>query len=124
MTTTPPVTPPAGADDPKAVAYAALEAALKTSDAAANNPANTKAARDVAFNASTALSEQLDALDQAVFTGNTVDLQASAKAMDEGMKELKALKEQIEAISKDLKEAATIVSYLDQAIGKLSALGM
>jgi hypothetical protein len=118
------VTPPTGADDPKDAAYAALEAALKTSDAAANNPANTKAARDVAFNASTALSEQLDALDQAVFTGNTVDLQASAKAMDEGMKQLKALKEQIEAISKDLKEATTIISYLDQALGKLSALGM
>lgn len=124
MKTTPPVTPPAGADDPKDAAYAALEAALKTSDAAANNPANTKAARDVAFNASTALSEQLDALDQAVFTGNTVDLQASAKAMDEGMKQLKALKEQIEAISKDLKEATTIISYLDQALSKLSALGM
>jgi hypothetical protein len=124
MTTTPPVTPPTGAADPKAAAYAALNAALATSNAAANNPANTKAARDVAFDTSTALSAQLDALDQAVFTGNTVDLKASAKEMDKGMDQLKALQKQIAAIGNDMKEGAAILSGLDQALGKLSALGM
>lgn len=49
MSTIPPATPPTDAVDPKQAAYDALNDLLNTATAAANNPANTQAARDTVF---------------------------------------------------------------------------
>jgi cbb3-type cytochrome oxidase cytochrome c subunit len=116
--------PAAGAADPKQAAYDALNALLDTATAAANNPANTPAARDVAFTTRRALSAQLAALDQAQFTGNTVDLQAAEAEMKPGMTNLVALKAKISALGNDLKEAASILSGIDKVVGEFTALGL
>jgi CHASE3 domain sensor protein len=110
------------AADPKQPAYDALTRLLQTSSDAANNPANTPAAQELAYQVRSATSAQLDALDLAVFTGDTVDLQAASAKMTPGMDQLKALKAQIEGISQDLKEFASIVSGIDEAVGELSHL--
>jgi hypothetical protein len=89
-----------------------------------NNPANTQAARDVARALWNATNDQLDALDQAVFTGNTVQLQAAAAAMTPGMTQLKALQTQISSLGNDLKEAASILSGIDNAVMELGVLGL
>jgi hypothetical protein len=123
MSTIPPATPPTGAVDPKQAAYDALNDLLNTATAAANNPANTQAARDTAFALRTATSAQLDALDQAVFTGNTVQLQAAAE-MTPGITQLKALQTQISALGNGLKEAASILSGIDKAVTELGAFGL
>ena len=107
MSSTPPAAPSQGPADPKQSAYDALNDLLNTAAAAATNPANTPAAREIAFTLRTTTSAQLDALDQQVFTGNTVQLQAAAAAMTPGMTDLKALQKQIAALGNDLKEAAS-----------------
>jgi hypothetical protein len=124
MTTIPPMSPAEDEEDPKEAAYTALSDALEAAQAAANNPANTKAARDLAFDAATAISDQMDAVDEAVFTGDTVDLDGSEDAMTEGIAQLKALQEQIAEIGNGMKEGATIISGLDEALSKMSALGL
>jgi hypothetical protein len=124
MPTIPPATPPPGAVDPKLAAYDALNDLLNTAAAAANNPANTQAARDTAFALRTAISAQLDALDQAVFTDNTVQLQAVAAEMTPGITQLKALQKQISALGNGLKEAASILSGIDKAVTELGAFGL
>ena len=140
MPTTPPSTPPASTADPKQTACDALNALLKTATAAASNPANSKAAQDAAFDLRTTIVAQLQALNRAVFTGNTVQLQASAFAstrvglaqeamklppgMTPAMTQLKALQKQIAALGSDLKEAASILSAIDSAVTEIGALGM
>jgi hypothetical protein len=124
MSIIPPATPPTGAVDPKQAAYDALNDLLNTATAAANNPANTQAARDAAFALRTATSAQLDALDQAVFTGNTVQLQAAAAEMTPGITQLKTLQIQISALGNSLKEAASILSGIDKAVTELGAFGL
>jgi len=124
MSTIPSATPPTGAVDPKQAAYDALNNLLNTATAAANNPANTQAARDTAFALRTATSAQLDALDQAVFTGNTVRLQAAAAEMTPGITQLKALQTQISALGNGLKEAASILSGIDKAVTELGEFGL
>ncbi len=123
MSTIPPATPSPDADDPKQAAYEALSALLDTATAAANNPANTKAAQDAAFALRTTTAAQLDALDQADFTSHTVALQASAAELSPGITELEALRTQIKALGNDLKEAASILSGIDSAIAELKVLG-
>jgi len=124
MSTTPPATPLTGTADPKQAAFDALKGVLKSAQAAMNNPANTQAARDVARALWNATNDQLDALDQAVFTGNTVQLQAAAAAMTPGMTQLKALQTQISSLGNDLKEAASILSGIDNAVMELGVLGL
>jgi len=124
MSTNPPVTPPAAAPDPKQAAYDALNVLLNTATAAASNPANTPAAQNVAFALRTAVASQLDELDLAVFTGNTVQLQAAADEMKPGMTQLKTLQTQIAALGNDLKEAASILSGIDKAVAELGALSL
>ena len=124
MSTIPSATPPTGAADPKQAAYDALNDLLNTATAAANNPANTQAARDTAFALRTAISAQLDALDQAVFTDNTVQLQAVAAEMTPGITQLKALQTQISALGNGLKEAASILSGIDKAVTELGEFGL
>ena len=124
MPTTPPSTPPASTADPKQTACDALNALLKTATAAASNPANSKAAQDAAFDLRTKIVAQLQALNRAVFTGNTVQLQASAAGMTPAMTQLKALQKQIAALGSDLKEAASILSAIDSAVTEIGALGM
>lgn len=121
MSTTP-IHAVTGGVDPKQAAYDVLNALLTTSAAAAINPANTQEARDAAFDLRTATAAQLDALDQAVFTGNTIDLQAASSAMTPGMKDLKALQERIFEIGNDLKEIASILTGIDKALTELAAL--
>ena len=113
----------AAATDPKQPAYDALNQLLATARAAANNPANTQAAQDAAYTLETAISAQLDALDKAVFTGNTVSLQAAATAMTPGITQLKQLQTKIATLSNDLQEAGAIISGIDKAVGELSVLG-
>jgi high-affinity Fe2+/Pb2+ permease len=115
---------PADAANPKQAAYDALNALLAKSDAAAKNPDNTKAAQDTAFAVRTATAEQLNALDQAVFTGNTVNLQAAAAAMTPAMTELKDLQKKIAALGNALKEATSILSGIDKVVSELGALGL
>jgi len=127
MAKTTPAAPATGGADPKQAAqaaYDALNALLATATAAASNPANSKAAQDVAFDTRRALAAQLDALDQAQFTGNTVDLQAAEAEMKPGMDELKALKTKITALGNGLKEAAALLSGIDKVLGELTALGL
>jgi hypothetical protein len=116
-------TPTAAATDPKQPAYDALNQLLATARAAANNPANTQAAQNTAYALEEAISAQLDALDQAAFTGNTVTLQAAATAMAPGIAQLKQLQTKIEALGNDLQEAASIISGIGKAAGELSVLG-
>ena len=116
-----PATDPA-ALDPKQPSFAALNTLLASSNAAALNPANTQAARDAAWATRTATAQQLEALDLAVFTGNTVQLQAAAASMTPGMDQLKTLKKQISALGNDFKEAATVMADIDQAVAALSGL--
>jgi hypothetical protein len=59
-------------------AYDDLNAQLASAAAAASDPASTRAAQDAAFALRAATQKQLDALDRAVFTGNTVALQVAA----------------------------------------------
>jgi hypothetical protein len=119
---TPPQTPPPAAADPKQAAYDALNALLATAAAAANNPANSQAAQDTAFALRTATQKQLDALDLAVFTGNTVDLQAAAAKLTPGMTDLKALQTKITELGNDLKESASILGWIDKALTELTVL--
>jgi hypothetical protein len=120
----PPATPPPVPADAKQAAYDALNALLSLASTAACNRANTQAAQDAAYDVRNAISARLAALDQAVFTGNTITLHASAGEMTLGMDELKALKAKIEAVGKDLKECAAIASGIENAAGKLTALGV
>ncbi len=115
---------PPDAADPKQAAYDALNDLLAQSTAAANNKDNTKQARDAAFSLRTATAAQLDALDQAKFTGNTVDLQAAEEAMSPGMKQLQELQTQIEALGNELKEATSILTGIDKVIAELGGLGL
>ncbi|MGA2350218.1 MAG: hypothetical protein ABSF70_07290 [Terracidiphilus sp.] len=124
MPTNPPATPPAGAADPKQAAFAALKAVLNTASIAMNNKANTPAAQAAARDLWDETNDQLDALDQAVFTGNTVQLQAGAAAMTPAMTQLKALQAKLKALGDNLKEAATIIAGIDKAVGELGALGI
>jgi hypothetical protein len=114
--------PSDGAAGSAQAAFDKLNALLASADAAAINPANTKEARDAAFDLRTATSAQLDALNQAVITGNTVQLQAAADEMKPGMEELKELKKKIEGIGNGLKEATAIISGIDSAISELGKL--
>ena len=61
-------------------------------------------------------------LNLAVFTGNTVQLQAAAAAMTPGMTQLKALQAKISALGDGLKEAASILSGIDTALTELGKL--
>jgi hypothetical protein len=124
MATTPSSTPLAGAADPKQAAYDALNALLSTASAAATNPANTTAAQDKAFDVRTEVAAQLQALNLAVFTGNTVQLQAAGDDMALAMTQLKALKTQIEALGNALKEGAEILSGIDKIACEFGALGL
>lgn len=122
-----PVTPnPSAADPaapgPKQSSFEALNALLASSNAAANNPDNTQAARDAAWATRTATAKELEALDLAVFTGNTADLQAAAAAMKPGIDELNALKKKISALGNAFKEAGTIIADIDKAVAQLTAL--
>jgi mannose/cellobiose epimerase-like protein (N-acyl-D-glucosamine 2-epimerase family) len=117
-------TPPAGEADPKQAAYDALNALLATATAAATNRDNTAAAQDKAFDVRTEVAAQLQALNLAVFTGNTLQLQAAGDEMAPAMTQLKALKTQIEALGNDLKEAAAIISGIDKVAGEFGALGL
>jgi hypothetical protein len=110
------------AADPKKPAFDALNDLLKTATAAASNPANTKAAQDEAFAVRTATSDQLQALDLAVFEGNTGKIEAAGSELDPGINQLKDLRTKIDAIGNGLKEAATIISGIDKAVAELSAL--
>ena len=78
MSSTQPGMPSSDAVDPKQAAFNALKSVLNTAAAAMNNQDNTQEARDVAHALWSATNDQLDALDLAVFTGNTVQLQAAA----------------------------------------------
>jgi hypothetical protein len=89
-----------------------------------NNQDNTQEARDVAHALWSATNDQLDALDLAVFTGNTVQLQAAADEMTPSMTQLKALKAKIEALGDALKEGAAILSGIDKIAGEFGALGL
>ncbi len=113
MSNTPAPVNAAKAADPKQTAYDALNQLLNTSSDAANNPANTPAAQDAAFAVRTATSTQLAALDLVVFTGNTVQLQASEDSLTPGLNQLKALQARINALAKDLKEAESILQQMD-----------
>jgi hypothetical protein len=124
MSATPAAIQPEGAADPKQAAYDALNALLATATAAANNPANTPAAQDTAFDLRNEVTAQLQALNLAVFTGNTVQLQAAGDEMTPAMTELKALKTKIEALGNDLKECASILSGIDKVAGEFTALGL
>jgi hypothetical protein len=108
--------------DPKQPAFDALNALLRDATAAANNPKNTKAAQDTAFALRTATSEQLQALDLAVFTANTGKIEAAESELDPGITELKDLRKKIDALGNGLKEAASIISGIDKAVAELSAL--
>jgi hypothetical protein len=117
-----PTTPPTGETDPKQTTFNALKTVLKLAQAAMNNPANTPTAQEVARKLWNTTNDQLDALDLAVFTGNTVSLQASSTEMSSGMTQLKALQTQISALGDDLKETASIVTGIGNALTELSAL--
>jgi uncharacterized protein YaaR (DUF327 family) len=106
--------------DPKQPSFAALNALLQTANAAFHNPLNTQTARDTAFDLITTINDQLTALNQAVFTGNTVDLKAAAAAMTPGMDQLKALQKEIAQLGNELKEAASIVTGIDQVVSALA----
>lgn len=116
-----PPTDPA-ASDPKQASFDALNALLASSTAAANNRDNTPAAQDAAWATRTATVTELEALDLAVFTGNTIQLQAAAASMKPGIDQLKALQKQISALGNDFKEAATILADIDKAASALSGL--
>lgn len=122
MSTIPPANSSTGAADPKQAAFNALKIVLSFAQAAMNNPANTSAAQDVARTLWNTTNEQLDTLDLYVFTGNTVSLQAGATEMTPGMTQLKTLQAQISALGNDFKEAASIISSIDNALTELSAL--
>lgn len=124
MPTTSPGTPSSDSADPKQAAFNALKSVLSSADAAMNNKANTQEARNVAHALWSATNDQLDALDVAVFTGNTVQLQAAGDEMAPGMTQLKALKTQIEALGNDIKEGAAILSGIDKVAGEFGALGL
>ena len=109
--------------DPKQPSFDALNALLTSSTAATNDRNNTPAAQDAAWATRTATASQLEALDLAVFTGNTVQLQAAAASMTPGMDQLNALKKQISGLGNDFKEAATVMGDIDKALAALSALG-
>jgi NAD/NADP transhydrogenase alpha subunit len=116
--------PSSDAVDPKQAAFNALKSVLNTAAAAMNNQDNTQEARDVAHALWSATNDQLDALDLAVFTGNTVQLQAAADEMTPSMTQLKALKAKIEALGDALKEGAAILSGIDKIAGEFGALGL
>ncbi|MGA2048732.1 MAG: hypothetical protein ABSG96_13610 [Terracidiphilus sp.] len=117
-------TPSSGTVDPKQAAYDALNAVLAAADAAAANPANTQEAQNIAFDLRTEVAAQLQALNLAVFTGNTVQLQAAGDEMAPAMTQLKALKAKIEALGDALKEGAAILSGIDKIAGEFGALGL
>ena len=108
--------------DPKQLAFDALQALLSSSTAAASNPANTKEARDAAFDLRATVADQVEALDVAVFNGNTIQLQAAASTLNPGMEQLKALEVRIKKIGNDMKELASITTQIDSALEKLAAL--
>jgi capsule polysaccharide export protein KpsE/RkpR len=115
---------PTDGTDPKQAAFAALNALLATATAAATNPDNTQEAQDKAFDVRTEVVAQLQALNLAVFTGNTVQLQAAGDEMAPAMTQLKALKTQIETLGNDLKEAAAIMSGIDKVAAEFGKLGL
>jgi hypothetical protein len=110
------------APDPKQPSFEALTALLASSTAAANNTDNTQAARDAAWDTRKATSAQLEALDLAVFTGNTAQLQAAAAAMKPGTDQLEALQTKISALGEGFKEAATVLTDIDKVVAAVSAL--
>ena len=120
--TTDSATTDSAAADPKQPSFAALTALRVSSNAAALNPANTSAAQDAAWKTYEAAGAQLEALDLAVFTGNTVQLQGAAATMTAGMNQLNDLKKQIDALGNDFKEAATVMADIDKAVSTLSTL--
>jgi hypothetical protein len=122
MSTTPPAAPPTGAVDPKQAAFNALQAVLSSSQTAMNNPANTPEAQEVARSVWNTTNNQLDALDVAVITSDTVSLQVGETSMAAGMTQLKALQTRIAAIGNDMKEGASIVTGITSALTELSAL--
>ena len=124
MSSTQQGTPSSDAADPKQAAFNALKSVLNTAAAAMNNQDNTQEARGVAHALWSATNDQLEALDLAVFTGNTGQLQAAADEMAPGMTQLKALKAKIEALGDALKEGAAILSGIDKIAGEFSALGL
>jgi hypothetical protein len=114
---------PANPDAVKQSAYTTLTNLYNTAQAASNNPSNSAAARDAAFDLMSATSTQLDALDQAAFSANTIDLQAAAAAMAPGVAQLKALQSKIAALGNDFQESGAILSGIDKVIGELTAIG-
>jgi gamma-glutamyl phosphate reductase len=108
--------------DPKQPSFDALNGLLKTAKAAFANPLNTQAARDAAYDLMTATDDQLTALNQADFTGNTVDLKAAEATLTPGMDRLKALQKQIAQVGSDMKEFAAITSGIDQVVAAMTIL--
>lgn len=123
MSSNPPASPPS-ADELKNQSFTALNALKATAIAAANNPANPKEAQDAAFELLTAVTDQIDALDQTVFTGNTVQLQAAEATTKSACEQLKVLEARIKAIGARIQEGAEIVAGIGTAVSKLMALGM
>jgi hypothetical protein len=115
---------PTPSGDPKQAAYDALNALLATATSAASNPLNTPAAQNTAYDLRTAIVAQLQALNLAVFTGNTVALQAGAAAMTPATTQLKALQTRIAALGNTIKEGTSILTGIGQAITDLGALGL
>jgi argininosuccinate lyase len=121
--TDPAATPdPTAATDPKQPSLAALNALMASSKAAGLNSANTPDAQAAAWKTYDAAAAQAEALDLAVFTGNTVQLQAAEAALTPGMKQLTDLKKQIAALGDGFKEAASVIGDIDQAVSALSGL--
>ena len=113
---------PPESGDPRQPSYEALAALLAAATGAANNPANLPEAQDVAFALCNVTQAQLDALNLAVFTGNTVQLKAAEAQMTPEMADLKKLQSQIAALGKAMKEGETIVAGIDQVLGAIKML--
>ena len=113
---------PAAAPDPKQPSLAALSALMASSKASGLDTANTPDAQAAAWKTYDAAVAQKEAVDLAVFTGNTVQLQAAAAALTPGMKQLTDLKKQIDALGNGFKEAAAVIGDIDQAVAALSGL--
>ncbi|HZL28971.1 MAG TPA: hypothetical protein VFC39_20765, partial [Acidobacteriaceae bacterium] len=93
-----------------------------SSKASGLDAANTPDAQAAAWKTYDTAVAQKEALDLAVFTGNTVQLQAAAAALTPGMKQLTDLKKQISDLGNGFKEAATVIADIDQAVSALSGL--
>ena len=99
-----------------------LEALLRSLRAASADPSTSIAAREALRPQISALEDQLDDLEEGVFSRSTVDIAAQEQALDPALAQLKTLKKELGKVAAGIKTAGEIAGYVDTAISTCESL--